>query len=134
MSQDKVPSSGDDEWERFLSAMTDEDVKETTDWLIQRETEMMTKYKGTEWGDWSAQDLFQSLLVKAALPAHDVALPFDTKTHTVTLAWTKPKAARIDVVISSVKPEARVYLGKPEPEPPVSYEEALAKLKQWFTA
>lgn len=133
-NQDKVSDDNDDDkWVKQVLTMTEEDEKKASDWLIQREKEMMAKYKGTEWGDWSAHDLFQSLLCRSGLPQHDVALPFDAKTHTVTLVWTKPKAARIDVAISSVKPEARVYLGKLEPEPAVSYEEALDTLKAYFT-
>lgn len=128
MSQDKVP----DDDERFFT-VTEEDEKKATEFMIQRAKEMMTKYKGTDWGDLSAQNLFQSLLDKADLPDHDVSLPYDDKTQVVTLAWTKPKAARIDVIISSVRPEASVYLGKTEPEPAVSYEEALDKLKKYFT-
>lgn len=124
----KIPD--DDFCEEFFSAMTEEDEKKTTDYMIQRAKEMMTKYKGTAWGDMSAQDLFQSLLYKADLPDPDVALPYNSKTHIVTLMWTKPKAARIDILISSVRPEARVYLDKPEPA--VSYEEALNKIKQYF--
>ena len=128
MSQDKVP----DDDERFFT-VTEEDEKKATEFMIQRAKEMMTKYKGLSWGDQSAQNLFQSLLDKVDLPDHDVDLPYDTKTQLVTLAWTKPKPARVDVLISSIRPEASVYLGKSEPEPAVSYEETLDKLKQYFT-
>lgn len=109
---------------------TEEDDKKMTDIMIQRAKEMMIKHKGTGWGDQSAHDLFQSLLYKADLPDPDVHVPYDNKTHIVTLMWFKPKAARIDVLISSDRPEASVYLDKPEPA--VSYEEALDKIKQYF--
>lgn len=126
MSQD----SADDTSDRFFSTM-DEDDKKITDYMIQRAKEMMIKYKGTPWGDQSAQNLFQSLFYKADLPDPFATLPYDDKTCIVTLIWTKPKAARVDVLISSDRPEASVYLDKPEPA--VSYEEAMDKLKQYFT-
>ena len=116
--------------EEFFPAMTKEEEQKMIDRMIQRTKEMMTKYKGTPWGDQAAHELFQSLLDKADLPDPDVHVPYDYKTHIVTLMWVKPKAARIDVLISSDRPEASVYLDKPEPA--VSYEQALDKIKQYF--
>lgn len=129
MSQD----SADDTSDRFFSTMTEEDEKKATDYMIQRAKEMMIKYKGTSWGDQAAQNLFQSLFYKADLPDPFETLPFDDKTHIVTLIWTKPKAARVDVLISSDRPEASVYLGRLDSESDMSYEEAMDKLKKYFT-
>lgn len=123
-----IQMSQDSDDEEFFSKMMEEEKKEMTDIMIQLQKDMMIEFKGTEWGDQAAFELFQSLYGEADLPEPDVPLPFNPKTRTVTLMWTKPKAARIDILISADRPEATVNLEKPA----VSYEEALDKLKKYF--
>lgn len=121
-------SQESDDDEQFFSKMTEEEKKKSMDLIIQRTREMMKKFKGTPWGDQAAFELFQSLFCEADLPEPDVPVPFNTKTRVATLIWTKPKAARIDALISADRPEATVNSDKTA----VSYEEALEKLKQYF--
>lgn len=124
------------EWVKKESC-TEEALKESAESDIKWCKDMMTQYKGTQWGDQAAFDLVMALLFKYDLPEHQQSLGYDSATSKQSFVWSNPKPARLDMLICSAMPVAKVTLGKSSDEgcrvlDNLTYEEAMEELRKWL--
>lgn len=110
-----------------------ESVESTIRWC----KDAMTQYKGTSWGDRAALELVMSLLFKYDLPEWQQSPCPESDPSRQSFVWSNPKPARLDLIICSAMPAARVTLGKRGDEgcrvlDNLTYEEAMEELRRWL--
>lgn len=137
MSEEEKEGENEEDAPSDWECEDEEMLKETAEYVIMRCKEMMSNNKGTSWGDHAAFQMISSLLLKYDLPECQHTPCFNSNTSKQTLVWMNPKAARLDVIVSSAMPVARVTLGKHGDEgyrvfESLGYEEAMEKLSAWF--
>lgn len=116
---------------------SEEVLKESAESDIKWCKDMMTRFKGTSWGDQAAFQLVMALFFKYDLPEHQQSLGYDSDTSRQSFVWSNPKPARLDMLICSAMPVAKVTLGKCSDEgcrvlDHLTYEEAMEELRRWL--